>query len=199
MASRSQDATSTQSDALPKGFVTHRGVLSFKIVAGLRAQIHQAANRVLDRREVAARDAADHVHAGRAALDLHVGVAGGRSVGRAEASGRWKGGASGGAPLAAISGATVSASAPSRATSMTAAPAAASARAAPSPRPRLAPVTRATFPFKSLDTGPPASDRIAAGVISPVLYVATKGNDHHPHRPFPPPVHHPLHFLSPPP
>ncbi len=70
-----------------------------------------------------------------------------------------------------MSRATLPASAPSRATSMTAAPAAASARAAPSPRPRLAPVTRATFPFNSLDTGPPASERIAAGAISSVLQV----------------------------
>jgi hypothetical protein len=47
MASRSQDATSTHADAAAKGFVTHRGVLSLKVIAGLRAQIHQAANRVL--------------------------------------------------------------------------------------------------------------------------------------------------------
>ena len=66
---------------------------------------------------------------------------------------------------------------------MTAAPAAASARAAPSPRPRLAPVTRATFPFNSLDTRPPASDRIAGRDISPGLPGATRGNDHHARRP----------------
>jgi hypothetical protein len=58
-------------------------------------------------------------------------------------------------PAPAISRATRAAKSPSRATSMTAAPAAASARAAPSPSPRLAPVTTATFPFNSSDTAFP--------------------------------------------
>src|SRR5438046_8555749 len=69
---------SREADAVAEGVVAHRGVLAQKVVAGRRAQIHQAAHRMLDRRELAARDAADHVDAGRTDLDLHLRVDGAR-------------------------------------------------------------------------------------------------------------------------
>src|SRR5262245_47407569 len=67
-----------------------------------------------------------------------------------------------------MSRATRPANAPSRATNITLAPAWARARAAPSPRPRLAPVTRATFPFNSLDmTSPPLGWRHGCALEPP--------------------------------
>src|SRR6185503_1496888 len=67
---------STETDTPAECLVAHRHVLARQIVAGAVAEIEQAAHRVFDRREVAARNLAHLVEARGTDLDLHVGVDG---------------------------------------------------------------------------------------------------------------------------
>src|SRR5262245_29790950 len=67
---------SSEANATTKIRLAHRGILSDQVIARRSAQVHQAAYRMLDRRQLDAWDAADPVHARCADLDLHLGVDG---------------------------------------------------------------------------------------------------------------------------